>query len=182
MRRFRGRRLLLAGEQPRPVDRVRKCGGICTIGATYLRKLPLVLLHQRGVDLDLRGRKSGRGNELERRVAVLSVSTPAFDTTSLYIPNELPSKPEEGFFEVVVRLRRDFEVLDVLLAVESDLAGLHFPLLETENDEDDQDNAGDTSEKVRRAPLRRPCYRKVRWGCSRKHAQDRGASWARSCT
>lgn len=46
-------------------------------------------------------------------------------------PNELPGEPEEGLLEVVVRLRRDLEVLDVLLAVEGDLAGLDFPLLRT---------------------------------------------------
>ena len=45
------------------------------------------------------------------------------------VPNELPGKPEEGFLEVVVRLRRDLEVLDVLLAVESHLASLDFSLL-----------------------------------------------------
>ena len=46
------------------------------------------------------------------------------------LPNELPREPEERLFEVVVRLRGDFEVLDVLLAVEGDLARLDLPLLQ----------------------------------------------------
>ena len=37
---------------------------------TYLCKLPLVLFHEGGIDLDLRGRKGRGGDELERRVAV----------------------------------------------------------------------------------------------------------------
>ena len=101
--------------------------------STHLRELPLVLLHKRGIDGNLRGRKGGRSNELERRVAVNGVSRPPSTARQQlkYLPNELPRKPEEGLLEVVVRLRRDFEVLDVLLAVESDLAGLDFPLLHT---------------------------------------------------
>ncbi len=52
------------------------------------------------------------------------------NTITLYdLPDELPCKPQEGLLEVVVGLRRDLEVLDVLLPVESDLAGLNFPLL-----------------------------------------------------
>ena len=45
------------------------------------------------------------------------------------IPNELPRKPEEGLLEVVVRLRRNFEVLDILLPVECYVAGLNLALL-----------------------------------------------------
>ena len=45
------------------------------------------------------------------------------------LPDKLPSQPEEGLFEVVVRFGGDFEVLDALLSVESDLGSLHFSLL-----------------------------------------------------
>ena len=52
------------------------CESISTIlftlprSITYLSKLLLVLRHKLRVDLDLRGGKRGRGNELEGRVAV----------------------------------------------------------------------------------------------------------------
>ena len=36
---------------------------------TYLRELPLVLLHERSINLDLRGGKCGSSYKLERRVA-----------------------------------------------------------------------------------------------------------------
>ena len=102
--------------------------------STHLRELPLVLLHQRGIDLDLRGRKSRRSNELERRVAVNRVSRRHSTARQQlkYLPNELPRKPEEGLLEVVVRLRRNLVVLDVFLAVERDAASLDFPLLQSE--------------------------------------------------
>lgn len=45
------------------------------------------------------------------------------------LPNEFPRQPKEWFFEVVIRLRRNFKVLDVLLSVESHGAGLDFSLL-----------------------------------------------------
>jgi len=56
----------------------------------------LVLLHQVGIDCDLSRCQGGGGNELERGVS-----------------DEFPRQPEEWFFEVVVRLGRNFEVLDV---------------------------------------------------------------------
>ena len=46
------------------------------------------------------------------------------------LPDKLPSQPKEGLFEVVVRFGGDFEVLDALLSVESDLSSLHFSLLQ----------------------------------------------------
>ena len=45
------------------------------------------------------------------------------------IPDKLPREPEEWLLEVVVRFRRDLEVLNVLLPVECNLAGLDLPLL-----------------------------------------------------
>lgn len=45
------------------------------------------------------------------------------------LPDELLRKPKEGFFKIVVRLGRDFEVLQVLLAVEGNSASLHFTFL-----------------------------------------------------
>ena len=48
------------------------------------------------------------------------------------VPNKLPREPQERLLEVIVGLGGDFEVLDVLLAVESDVARLDFPLLCTD--------------------------------------------------
>ena len=44
-------------------------------------------------------------------------------------PNQFPRQPEEWFLEIIIRLGRNFEVLDVLLSVESYGTGLHLPLL-----------------------------------------------------
>jgi hypothetical protein len=90
------------------------------------------LLHQSGVNRDLGGGQGGGGNELERLISLvvqkgLDFIARARDRKGL--PNEFPRQPEEWFFEVVVRLRRDFEVLNVLLSVESHGTGLHFSLL-----------------------------------------------------
>lgn len=77
-----------------------------------LVELGLVLSHEGRVDLDL-GRGEGRGgDELEVGVA-----------------NQLASEPKEGSLEVVVGLRRDLEVLKVLLPVEGDGSGLDLALL-----------------------------------------------------
>ena len=90
------------------------------------------MLHQSGVNRDLGGGQGGGGNEVERLVSLvvqkwLDFTAQARDRKGL--PNEFPRQPEEWFFEVVVRLRRDFEVLNVLLSVESYGTGLHFSLL-----------------------------------------------------
>lgn len=42
----------------------------------------------------------------------------------------LPGEPEEGLLEVVVALSRDVVVLKVLLPMEHDALGLHFPVLD----------------------------------------------------
>lgn len=44
-------------------------------------------------------------------------------------PDELPGEPQERLLEVVVRLGRDLEVLEVLLSVEGDGSGLDLSLL-----------------------------------------------------
>lgn len=46
------------------------------------------------------------------------------------VADQLPSKPEEGLLEVVVRLSGDIVVLEVLLAVEGDGLGFHLTLLD----------------------------------------------------
>lgn len=46
-----------------------------------------------------------------------------------YLPNELARKPEERLLEVVIGFCRDLAVLNVMLPVEGDRAGLHFTLL-----------------------------------------------------
>lgn len=47
------------------------------------------------------------------------------------IPYKLASKPQERLLEVVVGLRRNLKVLEILLAVEGDRASLDFSLLHT---------------------------------------------------
>lgn len=51
------------------------------------------------------------------------------DEFKVGVSNELACEPEERSLEVVVGLGRDFKVLKVLLAVESDSSGLDFSLL-----------------------------------------------------
>lgn len=46
------------------------------------------------------------------------------------VADQLPSNPEEGLLEVVVRLSGDIVVLEVLLAVEGDGLGFHLTLLD----------------------------------------------------
>ena len=90
------------------------------------------MLHQSGIDCDLSGCQGRGGNELESGVSLVVqkgselVSQVYRDRNS---PNKLPRQPEEWFLEVIIRLGRNFEVLNVLLSVESHRPGLHFPLL-----------------------------------------------------
>jgi hypothetical protein len=45
------------------------------------------------------------------------------------LPNKFPCEPQEGLLEVIVRLGGDFEILNVLLSVEGDVASLNLALL-----------------------------------------------------
>lgn len=45
------------------------------------------------------------------------------------IPYQLPRQPEEGFLEVIIGLRRDLKVLEVLLPMEGNRSGLDFSFL-----------------------------------------------------
>ena len=64
------------------------------------------------------------------------------------VADQLPGKPEEGLLEVVVRLRGDIVVLEVLLAVEGDGLGLHLTLLNIDlvAAQHDGDTLADTDE------------------------------------
>lgn len=64
------------------------------------------------------------------------------DEFKVGVSNELACEPEERSLEVVVGLGRDFKVLKVLLAVESDSSGLDFSLLCGEEEVMDQCRAG----------------------------------------
>ena len=46
------------------------------------------------------------------------------------VPHKLARKPQEGLLKVVVRLCGDVIILQILLAMESDLLCLHLPLLD----------------------------------------------------
>lgn len=129
-------RHLLRGEgQPRPG----KKGGIDEISGlkgknrwTYLCQLSVVLLHQLGIDGDFSGSEGGGSDELESCVTRMTSwlnNAGNQHKDKKNSPDQLPREPEEGLFEVVVRFRRDLEVLEVLLSVESDGGGLDFPFL-----------------------------------------------------
>lgn len=49
-----------------------------------------------------------------------------------YLPNDLPRQPQEGLLEVVVGFRRNLEVLQVFLSVESHGTSLDFSFLQTQ--------------------------------------------------
>merc|ERR1719152_1135387 len=89
-----------------------------------IRELALVLSDGACVD--------GHLGWLERR---------RLDKRKVGVADELPCQPEEGLLEVVVGLRRDVIVLQILLAVERDLLRLHLALLHVHlvADEDDRD-------------------------------------------
>lgn len=72
-------------------------------------------LHQLGVDLHFGRLEGGSGDELERVVA-----------------NDFPREPQERLFEVVVRLGRDFVILEVLFSVECDSSSLNFSLFDVD--------------------------------------------------
>jgi hypothetical protein len=100
-------------------------------GSSGLGQLLLVLLHLRGVDLDLGGLQSGGSNELQRRVTGDTIShryLPWLRHDNL--PDQLPCEPQERLLEVVVGLGRDFKVLQVLLSVEGDTGSLDLSLLD----------------------------------------------------
>jgi hypothetical protein len=56
-----------------------------------------------------------------------------------YLPDESAEEPDEGLFELVVRLGRDIVVLKVLLSVESDLLGLNLAVLHVDLVADEND-------------------------------------------
>jgi hypothetical protein len=45
------------------------------------------------------------------------------------LPDQLPCQPQEGLLEVIVRLRRNLKVLEVLFAMEGDSTCLYFTFL-----------------------------------------------------
>jgi hypothetical protein len=45
------------------------------------------------------------------------------------LPDQLPCQPQERLLEVVVRLRRNLEVLEVLFAMEGNSTRLYFTFL-----------------------------------------------------
>ena len=85
------------------------------------------------INLDLGGCQGGGRNKVESGVSSRAIRSGFF--LRVYgnegLPNEFPRQPKERFFEVVIRLRRNFKVLDVLLSVESHGTGLDFSLLQS---------------------------------------------------
>ena len=110
-----------------------------TIQNTYVRErlssglleLSLILLLELLIELELR-RLKGRG----------------LDEVQAVVACQLPSQPEEGLFEVVVRLGRNVVVLQILLPVESNLFRLDLPVLDLDlvSTEDDRNVLTDTSQ------------------------------------
>jgi len=100
---------------------------------TYGGQFLFVHLHQSWINCDLGGCQGGGGNELEGRVSLIVKMGSIFTSRvrgNEDLPNKFPRQPEERFFEVVVRLGRNLEVLNILLSVESHSTGLHFSLLQ----------------------------------------------------
>lgn len=62
-------------------------------------------------------------------VNFLGLEGEGFDEVEVGVSDEGPEDPQEGLFVLVVRLGGDVEILEVSLAVEGNLAGLHFALL-----------------------------------------------------
>ncbi len=64
------------------------------------------------------------------------------------LPDESTEKPDEGLFELIVRLGRDVVVLEVLLSVEGDLLGLDLSVLDVDlvSNKDDGNVLADTDE------------------------------------
>ena len=99
----------------------------------------LVLLHCGLVDLDFWWGERWGGDEFLRAVLVLwPVFRCRLNTYERLVAHKLPRKPQERLLEVVVGLGGDFEVLDVLLAVEGNSSSLHFSLLQCAKKQDDE--------------------------------------------
>jgi len=73
----------------------------------------LILSHKIRVNSNFSGGQSGGRDEVQGGIS-----------------NEFPCQPQERFLEVVVGLCGDFEILQVLLPVESHLASFYFTLLD----------------------------------------------------
>ena len=64
------------------------------------------------------------------------------------LPDKSAEKPDEGLFELIVRLGRDVVVLKILLSVENNLLGLNFAVLNVDlvSNENDGDVLADSDE------------------------------------
>ena len=97
---------------------------------THFVQLFLILCHQTFVDCNLWGLQGGSCDELKGRISRCPVGLSFSEICSdRYLPNKLSCQPKERLFEVVVRLGRDFIILNIFLSVESHCCGLHFSLL-----------------------------------------------------
>lgn len=89
------------------------------------------MFHEEWVNCNF-SRSKGRGSdEFEGRVANKKKEARKNELFArlILLPDKFPRQPKERFLEVVIGLGRDFEVLQVLLAVESDSTSLHFAFL-----------------------------------------------------
>ena len=103
------------------------------LSGPYLCQLPLVLLHQLWVDLDLSGLECWRGNKLKSRVTAdgqVSYQGRSIDSPICDIPDELASEPQEWLLEIIIRLGGYFKVLEILLTVKCYSTGLDLPFLQ----------------------------------------------------
>lgn len=91
-----------------------------------------------------------------------TLSTPSFSKPRRWhAPDELACEPQERLLELVVRLGRDVKVLEVLLAVERNLLGLHLAVLHldlvaAEHDRDVLAHAEEVAVPVRHVLVRDP--------------------------
>jgi len=76
------------------------------------------------INSDFRGLENWSLNEGQVGVTKTAINK------SAHLPDKSAEEPDEGLFELVVRLGRDIVVLEVLLSVESDLLGLNLSVLD----------------------------------------------------
>ena len=130
-----GRHLLQEGELLQPKRRRSQDSSLeyrRKYSETYSRQFLVVNLHQGSINLDFRRSQSRSSDEFKRRVTLSNYEVRReFIRLKItyHLPNDLPRQPQEGLLEVVVRLRRNFEILQVFLSVESHCTSLNFSLL-----------------------------------------------------
>lgn len=121
------------------------------------------------------GARAGAATNSRRGLLFTCLSVAQERVMCAFLPNELLCEPKEGFFKVIVRLGGDLEILQVLLAVEGNSAGLHFTFLSSIIKIKGL-NQKKNFHYERRLPSHRFCCHKGQWECFHRRVRDRGAN------